>query len=98
MIKIIIYKYFEKILFLFFPTNYFFKVYKMPPHIKENSEAVNNGNDNRYDNHLYQGELGFGTKAIHIGQDPDPNTGAVIPPISLSTTYKQSAIEVHQVR
>ena len=70
----------------------------MPPHIKENSEIVNNSNNNEYDNHLYQGELGFGTRAVHIGQEPDPSTGAVIPPISLSTTYKQSAIGVHKVR
>lgn len=49
------------------------------------------------DNNLKQEikELGFGTRAIHVGQEPDPNTGAVIPAISLSTTYKQSAIGVH---
>ncbi|KAI9593505.1 Cys/Met metabolism PLP-dependent enzyme-domain-containing protein [Syncephalis fuscata] len=39
---------------------------------------------------------GFGTKAIHTGQHPDPATGAVIPPISLSTTFRQSAVGVHQ--
>ncbi|KAF7732477.1 hypothetical protein EC973_003222 [Apophysomyces ossiformis] len=38
---------------------------------------------------------GFGTRAIHAGQDPDPVTGAVIPPLSLSTTFKQSAAGVH---
>ena len=26
-------------------------------------------------------DLDFETKAIHVGQDPDPVTGAVIPPI-----------------
>lgn len=40
---------------------------------------------------------GFATKVIHAGQSPDPSTGAVIPPISLSTTFKQSAVGVHQV-
>ncbi|CAH1761745.1 24037_t:CDS:2 [Entrophospora sp. SA101] len=35
---------------------------------------------------------GFGTKAIHVGQDSDPHSGAVIPPISLSTTFKQESI------
>jgi cystathionine beta-lyase/cystathionine gamma-synthase len=40
---------------------------------------------------------GFGTRAIHAGQAPDPTTGAVIPPLSLSTTYKQSAAGVHSV-
>ncbi len=29
----------------------------------------------------------FGTLAIHAGSSPDPATGAVIPPISLSTTF-----------
>ncbi|KAG6806505.1 hypothetical protein H0H92_011078, partial [Tricholoma furcatifolium] len=38
----------------------------------------------------------FGTRAIHVGSAPNKETGAVIPPISLSTTYKQEAIGVHQ--
>lgn len=41
--------------------------------------------------------LGFGTRAIHIGSEPNKETGAVIPSISLSTTYKQDAIGVHKV-
>ncbi len=41
-------------------------------------------------------ELSFGTRAIHAGQDPDPFTGAVIPPISLSTTFAQEAAGVHK--
>ncbi|KAG6815744.1 hypothetical protein H0H87_011711 [Tephrocybe sp. NHM501043] len=41
-------------------------------------------------------ELGFGTRAIHVGSAANKETGAVIPPISLSTTYKQDAIGVHQ--
>ena len=40
---------------------------------------------------------GFGTRAVHIGSDPDPSTGAVIPAISLSTTYKQHGIGNHKV-
>jgi cystathionine gamma-synthase len=40
--------------------------------------------------------LGFETRAIHAGQDPDPTTGAVVPPIVLSSTYAQSAVGVHQ--
>ncbi|KAJ1894199.1 cystathionine gamma-lyase cys3 [Kickxella alabastrina] len=35
---------------------------------------------------------GFGTLAIHAGSAPDPATGAVIPPLSLSTTFKQRAV------
>jgi cystathionine gamma-lyase len=41
--------------------------------------------------------FGFGTRAVHAAQRPDPTTGAVIPPLSLSTTYKQSAAGVHTV-
>lgn len=41
-------------------------------------------------------EWGFETRAIHVGQDPDPTTGAVVPPISLSTTFVQSSVGVHQ--
>lgn len=32
---------------------------------------------------------GFDTRAIHAGSDPDPLTGAVVPPIHLTTTYRQ---------
>ncbi|KAK7677128.1 cystathionine gamma-lyase cys3 [Cerrena zonata] len=35
-------------------------------------------------------DFGFGTKAIHSGAPIDPHTGAVIEPISLSTTFAQS--------
>ena len=34
-------------------------------------------------------DLDFETKAIHVGQDPDPVTGAVIPPIYTTSTYAQ---------
>ena len=39
---------------------------------------------------------GFETRAIHVGQDPDPTTGAVVTPISLSTTFKQDAVGEHK--
>lgn len=39
---------------------------------------------------------GFATRAIHAGQSPDPNTGAVMTPISLSTTYVQESPGVHK--
>jgi cystathionine gamma-synthase len=35
---------------------------------------------------------GFNTRAIHAGQEPDPATGAVIPPVHLTTTYKQDGV------
>lgn len=33
----------------------------------------------------------FSTKAIHVGQIPDPNTGAIIPPIYMTSTYLQQS-------
>ncbi|KAJ8663170.1 hypothetical protein O0I10_001347 [Lichtheimia ornata] len=42
----------------------------------------------------YEGE--FGSRAVHVGLNPDPTTGAVIPAISLSTTFAQSAAGVHK--
>src|SRR5271169_6222344 len=32
---------------------------------------------------------GFATRAIHIGNHPDPSTGAVAPPIFATSTYAQ---------
>ncbi len=41
-------------------------------------------------------EWGFETRAVHVGQEPDPTTGAVVPPLSLSTTFAQREVGVHQ--
>ena len=38
---------------------------------------------------------GFGTKAVHGAGGPDPSTGAVVPPISLATTFRQEAVGKH---
>ena len=35
---------------------------------------------------------GFQTRAIHAGQEPDPRTGAVVPPIYQVSTYKQDGV------
>ncbi|MBB5774800.1 cystathionine gamma-synthase [Nonomuraea jabiensis] len=35
---------------------------------------------------------GFETLAIHAGQEPDPTTGAVVPPIYATSTYKQDGV------
>jgi cystathionine gamma-lyase len=37
----------------------------------------------------------FETRAIHTGSEPDPLTGAVIPPIYATSTYRQEAPGVH---
>jgi cystathionine gamma-synthase len=36
--------------------------------------------------------LGFSTRAIHAGQEPDALTGAVVPPIYQVSTYKQDGV------
>jgi cystathionine gamma-synthase len=38
---------------------------------------------------------GFETRAIHAGQDPDPFTGAVVPPITIATTFAQQGVGRH---
>jgi cystathionine beta-lyase/cystathionine gamma-synthase len=38
----------------------------------------------------------FETRAIHIGQEPDPATGAVIVPIYQTSTYVQEEVGVHK--
>ena len=39
-----------------------------------------------------QHQDGFETLAIHAGQEPDPATGAVVPPIYQVSTYKQDGV------
>ena len=39
--------------------------------------------------------MDFATKAIHVGQDPDPATGATIVPIYQTSTYTQAAPGQH---
>lgn len=40
-------------------------------------------------------KLGFSTKTIHVGNEPCPVTGAVIPPIYQTTTYAQKSPGEH---
>ncbi|MBK9190227.1 MAG: cystathionine gamma-synthase [Crocinitomicaceae bacterium] len=42
------------------------------------------------DNHKTE-SLGFGTRAIHAGQHPDPSTGAIMTPIYQTSTYVQES-------
>jgi cystathionine beta-lyase/cystathionine gamma-synthase len=41
-------------------------------------------------------QIGFATRAIHIGQEPDPLTGAVTVPIYPTSTYVQQGIGEHK--
>lgn len=38
------------------------------------------------------GHIGFGTRAVHAGQQPDPQTGAIMPPVYQTSTYVQPRI------
>lgn len=39
---------------------------------------------------------GFGTRAVHAGQAPDPTTGAIMTPVYLTSTYVQAAPGDHK--
>jgi cystathionine gamma-lyase len=41
-------------------------------------------------------KMGFATRAIHAGQQPDPTTGAIMTPVYLSSTYVQESPGVHK--
>ena len=36
--------------------------------------------------------MGFATDAIHVGQEPDPATGAIVAPIYQTSTYIQQEL------
>jgi len=38
----------------------------------------------------------FSTRAIHVGQEADPTTGATIVPVYQTTTYTQDAVGQHK--
>lgn len=40
--------------------------------------------------------LGFSTRAVHAGQEPDPTTGAIMTPVYLTSTYVQEAPAKHK--
>jgi cystathionine gamma-synthase len=40
--------------------------------------------------------MDFETRAIHVGQEPDPTTGAIITPIYQTSTYVQEAVGVNK--
>ncbi len=39
---------------------------------------------------------GFSTRALHVGQGPDPATGAVVQPIHMATTFAQQGVGQHK--
>ncbi len=41
-------------------------------------------------------QWGFNTRAIHVGQEPDESTGAIVVPIHLATTFVQAGPSQHK--
>ena len=41
-------------------------------------------------------KMGFSTRAIHAGQEPDPTTGAIMTPLYLTSTFVQSSPGEHK--
>ncbi len=40
--------------------------------------------------------MGFATDCIHVGQEPDPSTGAIVPPVYQTSTYVQEGVGKHK--
>lgn len=68
-----------------------------PPHFAEKSESTTLSQQQQQQQQqlerqhpsLSEPQQKFSTAAIHVGSEPDPYTGAVIPPLTLSSTFKQ---------
>ncbi|KII86285.1 hypothetical protein PLICRDRAFT_177854 [Plicaturopsis crispa FD-325 SS-3] len=60
------------------------------------SPALTNGHATNGNGAAKKHSDGFGTRAVHVGSEPSEETGAVIPPISLSTTYIQHGVGNHK--
>lgn len=45
---------------------------------------------------MAEADWGFSTRAVHVGQGPDPETGAVVQPIHMATTYAQQGVGKHK--
>lgn len=50
-----------------------------------NTNGSTNGHHNRHHD-------SYTTRAIHVGSEPDPSTGAVVPSLSVATTFLQDGI------
>lgn len=57
-----------------------------------NQASASNGHTNGKSHQHEASNLGFSTRAIHVGSEPSEDTGALIPAISLSTTFKQHGV------
>lgn len=48
--------------------------------------------DSKQTKHIELAATSIATRAIHAGQEPDPMTGAVVPPIYMTSTFKQDGV------
>ncbi|KFJ08383.1 cystathionine gamma-synthase [Bifidobacterium tsurumiense] len=48
--------------------------------------------DSKQTKHIELASTSIATRAIHAGQEPDPMTGAVVPPIYMTSTFKQDGV------
>ncbi|MDY4677370.1 cystathionine gamma-synthase [Bifidobacterium tsurumiense] len=48
--------------------------------------------DSKQTKHVELATTSIATRAIHAGQEPDPMTGAVVPPIYMTSTFKQDGV------
>ena len=71
------------------PSDDFFTFRALPARAPASAPAVTR---------IYDDEAGrgFGTRAIHAGQRPDPVTGAIMTPIYQTSTYVQDALGEHR--
>ncbi|MGH8986160.1 MAG: cystathionine gamma-synthase [Acidimicrobiia bacterium] len=46
--------------------------------------------------HRFDEADAFETRAVHAGPEPDPTTGAVVPPVSLASTFAQDTVGQHR--
>jgi cystathionine gamma-synthase len=68
----------------------------MQPIVTDQTHPDNTPTAHPDDNKQVDMSTGFSTRAIHAGQEPDPTTGAVVVPISLSTTFAQDGVGNHK--
>ncbi|KAJ7773377.1 Cys/Met metabolism PLP-dependent enzyme-domain-containing protein [Mycena metata] len=61
-----------------------------------NHASASNGHASNGVHKSEEASWGFATRAVHVGSEPSTETGAVIPPISLSTTFKQDSVGIHK--
>src|SRR5581483_3455730 len=59
-------------------------------------ETVSIGTIRGYNSIHMNKPKGFATRAIHVGQEPDPTTGAIMTPIYATSTYVQESPGKHK--